>query len=62
MTETLLQVRNLVKHFPVKGGLLQRTVDQVRAFAGRFVDRSPAHRRRLYRFCGAVMEQAAEHA
>lgn len=35
---------------------------QVRAFARRFVGRSPAHRRRLYRFCGAVMEQAAEHA
>ncbi|WP_029007500.1 ABC transporter ATP-binding protein [Azospirillum halopraeferens] len=27
----LLEVRNLVKHFPVKGGLLQRTVGQVKA-------------------------------
>ena len=32
---------------------------QVRAFARRFEGRSPAHRRRFYRFCGAVMEQAS---
>ena len=32
---------------------------QVRAFARRFTDRSPARRRRFYRFCGAVMEAAA---
>ena len=35
---------------------------QVRAFARKFEGRSPAHRRQFYRFCGAVMEQAAEHA
>jgi len=34
MPELLLRVRNLVKHFPVKGGLLQRTVDRVRAVDG----------------------------
>ncbi len=34
MPEPLLRVRNLVKHFPVKGGLLQRTVDRVRAVDG----------------------------
>src|SRR5215204_4266379 len=27
----LVEVRNLVKHFPVKGGVLQRTVAQVQA-------------------------------
>ena len=31
MSETLLQVRELVKTFPVKGGLLQRHVGDVRA-------------------------------
>jgi hypothetical protein len=35
---------------------------QVRAFARRFTGRSPAHHRQFYRFCGVVMEQAAEHA
>src|SRR5947207_12139356 len=30
----LLSVRNLVKHFPVKKGLLQRTVGQVHAVDG----------------------------
>lgn len=35
---------------------------QVRAFARRFAGRSPAHHRQFYRFCGVVMEQAAEHA
>jgi oligopeptide transport system ATP-binding protein len=34
MTEPLLRVRNLVKHFPVRGGLLSRTVDRVRAVDG----------------------------
>ncbi len=34
MTEPLLQVRNLVKHFPVRGGLLARTVDRVHAVDG----------------------------
>ena len=32
--EPLLRVRNLVKHFPVQGGLLQRTVDRVHAVDG----------------------------
>jgi oligopeptide transport system ATP-binding protein len=30
----LLEVKNLVKHFPIKGGLLQRVVDHVRAVDG----------------------------
>lgn len=30
-TQTLLEVKNLVKYFPIKGGLLQRTVAQVKA-------------------------------
>ena len=30
----LLQVKNLVKHFPIKGGLLQRVVDRVHAVDG----------------------------
>ena len=30
----LLEVKNLVKHFPIKGGLLQRTVDKVHAVDG----------------------------
>ncbi len=34
MTEPLLRVRNLVKHFPVRGGLLSRTVDRVHAVDG----------------------------
>jgi oligopeptide transport system ATP-binding protein len=34
MTEPLLRVRNLVKHFPVRGGLLSRSVDRVRAVDG----------------------------
>jgi oligopeptide transport system ATP-binding protein len=34
MTEPLLSVRNLEKRFPVKGGLLRRTVDQVHAVSG----------------------------
>jgi len=34
MAEPLLRVRNLVKHFPVKGGLLSRTVDHVHAVDG----------------------------
>jgi len=33
-TETLLEVRNLVKYFPIKGGLLQRTVGYVKAVDG----------------------------
>lgn len=31
MTETLLEVRNLKKYFPIRGGLVQRTVNHVRA-------------------------------
>jgi oligopeptide transport system ATP-binding protein len=34
MSKPLLVVENLVKHFPVKGGLLKRTVGQVRAVDG----------------------------
>ncbi|MES2632384.1 MAG: dipeptide ABC transporter ATP-binding protein [Pseudomonadota bacterium] len=34
MTEPLLKVRDLVKHFPVKGGLFQRQVDKVHAVDG----------------------------
>ncbi len=34
MSAPLLQVRNLVKRFPIRGGLLQRVVDQVHAVDG----------------------------
>lgn len=34
MQDTLLEVNNLVKHFPIKGGLLRRTVALVRAVDG----------------------------
>ena len=34
MNAPLLQVKNLVKHFPIKGGLLQREVGRVHAVAG----------------------------
>ena len=34
MTEPLLRVRNLVKHFPIKGGLLGRVIDKVHAVDG----------------------------
>ena len=34
MNAPLLQVKNLVKHFPVKGGLLQREVGRVHAVDG----------------------------
>ena len=34
MTAPLLQVKNLVKHFPVKGGLLSRVIDKVHAVDG----------------------------
>jgi oligopeptide transport system ATP-binding protein len=34
MTEPLLRVNNLVKHFPVRGGLLRRVVDHVHAVDG----------------------------
>ena len=31
MSEALLQVQNLKKYFPIKGGLVRRTVGHVRA-------------------------------
>ena len=34
MTEPLLRVKDLVKHFPLKGGLFRREVDRVRAVDG----------------------------
>jgi oligopeptide transport system ATP-binding protein len=34
MSEPLLKVRDLVKHFPIKGGLLRREVDRVHAVDG----------------------------
>ncbi len=34
MTEPLLRVKNLVKHFPLKGGLLRREIDRVHAVDG----------------------------
>src|ERR1700760_4477640 len=34
MTEPLLRVEGLVKNFPIKGGVLRRTVDQVHAVDG----------------------------
>jgi len=34
MSEPLLRVENLVKHFPIRGGLLSRTVDRVHAVDG----------------------------
>jgi len=38
MTEPLLQIRDLVKDFPLKGGILQRTKGYVRAVAGVSLD------------------------
>ena len=34
MTEPLLRVKDLVKHFPLKGGLFRREIDRVRAVDG----------------------------
>ncbi len=34
MAEPILKVKNLVKHFPIRGGLLQRVVDRVHAVDG----------------------------
>ena len=34
MTEPLLRVKDLVKQFPIKGGILGRTVDKVHAVDG----------------------------
>ncbi len=41
MTEPLLKVENLVKHFPVRGGLLQRVIDHVHAVDGVTFDVAP---------------------
>ena len=41
MSTPLLQVSNLVKHFPIRGGLLQRVVDQVHAVDGVSFDLMP---------------------
>jgi oligopeptide transport system ATP-binding protein len=41
MTQPLLSVRQLVKRFPVKGGLLRRTVDHVHAVSGVSFDLQP---------------------
>ena len=40
-TAPLLQVKNLVKHFPIRGGLLQRVVDKVHAVDGVSFDLLP---------------------
>jgi len=34
MADTLLKVEDLEKHFPVKGGILKRTTDYVKAVDG----------------------------
>ena len=41
MTAPLLQVRNLVKQFPIRGGILQRVVDRVHAVDGVSFDLAP---------------------
>ena len=41
MTEPLLSVRNLAKHFPVRGGLLRREIDRVHAVDGVSFDIAP---------------------
>ena len=41
MTEPLLHVDNLVKRFPVKGGILRRTVGEVHAVSGVSFDLAP---------------------
>jgi len=41
MTEPLLRVRDLVKHFPVRGGLIRRQVDKVHAVDGVSFDIAP---------------------
>ena len=41
MTAPLLQVKNLVKHFPIKGGLFGREVDRVHAVDGVSFDLQP---------------------
>jgi oligopeptide transport system ATP-binding protein len=41
MAQALLQVKNLVKHFPVKGGVFSKTVDKVHAVDGVSFDIAP---------------------
>ena len=41
MAQALLQVKNLVKHFPVKGGVFSKTVDNVHAVDGVSFDIAP---------------------
>jgi oligopeptide transport system ATP-binding protein len=41
MSESLLKVQNLVKHFPVKGGVFSKTVDKVHAVDGVSFDIAP---------------------
>ena len=41
MSTPLLQVRNLVKQFPIRGGILQRVVDRVHAVDGVSFDLAP---------------------
>ena len=41
MTEPLLRVKDLVKEFPIKGGLLSRTMDKVHAVDGVSFDLAP---------------------
>ena len=41
MAQALLQVNNLVKHFPVKGGVFSKTVDKVHAVDGVSFDIAP---------------------
>jgi oligopeptide transport system ATP-binding protein len=41
MSAPLLQVKNLVKQFPIKGGILQRVVDRVHAVDGVSFDLAP---------------------
>ena len=43
--QPLVEIRGLVKHFPVKGGILQRTVAEVKAVDGVDLD-DPARRER----------------
>lgn len=41
MAEALLKVSNLVKHFPIKGGIFSRTIDKVHAVDGVSFDIAP---------------------
>ena len=48
----LLRVDNLVKHFPIKGGLLQREVGRVHAVDGVSFDLKPGETLGLVASCG----------